>query len=118
MAESFEITWEKGQVEVPVLHLRGRLDAAGAKEMHEAVLHSLKIEGNTNLVIDLAGVEFVASTGLATFLLMTEEFFEVQGNLVFANATPTVMQVISLLNIDQFLKLEDSVEAATGLIGV
>lgn len=118
MSESFEISWETNAYPVPVMRLSGRLDAAGAKEMHEAALVSLKKEGNTDLVIDLAGLEFVASTGLATFLLMTEEFYEVQGTLVFANATPTVMQVIALLNIDQFLKLEDSVEAAIGLIEV
>lgn len=118
MANSLQLTWETATVPVPVLRLQGRLDANGAKEMHEAALTSLKNDGITNLVIDLAEVEFVASTGLATFLLMTEEFFEAQGTLVFVNATPTVMQVISLLNIDQFLKLEDSLESAFGLIGV
>ena len=39
------------------------------------------------------------------FLLLTEEVGEMDGTIVFANATPSVMQVISLLNIDQFLKL-------------
>ena len=118
MADQFEFTWETTTVPVPVLRLRGRLDAGGAQKMHEAALSSLRDADNSNLVVDLAGVEFVASTGLATFLLLTEEFTEVLGTIVFVNATPAVMQVISLLNIDQFLILETSEEAAFGLIGV
>lgn len=116
MAGHLELAWDGGAADVPVLQLRGRLDAAGAKEMHEAAISSLLNDGKKNLVVDLAGVDFVASTGLATFLLLTEEFAEAKGTIVFVSATPAVMQVISLLNINQFLKLEDSAEAAFGLI--
>ena len=116
MADQLELAWETESVPIPVLRLRGRLDAAGARKLHEVALASLKDAGELNLVVDLAGVEFVASTGLATFLLLTEEFAEVQGTIVYVNATPAVMQVISLLNIDQFLALETSQEAAFGLI--
>ncbi len=118
MSEQLEMSWETGSHPVPLLSLKGRLDSAGAKRMHESVLASRKENGEKNLVIDLAGVEFVASTGLATFLLLTEEYCEIHGTIIFANATPAVMQVISLLNIDQFLTLETSVEAAMGAIGV
>ena len=103
---------------VPVLRLRGRLDAAGAQTLHVKALASLKESGERNLVVDLAEVDFVASTGLATFLLLTEEFTEAHGTIVFANATPAVMQVISLLNINQFLNLENSEDAAIDRIGV
>ena len=84
--------------------------------LREAALTSLKDAGERHLVVDLAGVEFVASTGLATFLLLTEEFADVPGLVVFVNAAPSVMQVITLLNITQFLKLETSEEAAFELI--
>lgn len=117
MTNSLQITWEKETYPVPVLRLKGRLDADGANEMHNAAVEFLKTEGKADLVVDLAEVNFVASTGMATFLLMSEEFSEVQGTLVFANATPTVRQVISLLNIGQFLEIEDSLETAFGTIG-
>lgn len=117
MVDQLELTWETGSIPAPILHLRGRLDTAGAKQLREAALVSLKDSGESNLVVDLAEVDFVASTGLAIFLLLTEEFVEAKGIIVFVNATPAVMQVISLLNIDQFLKLETSAEAAFALIG-
>lgn len=118
MADQIKIDWEKKSTPVPVMRLNGRLDANGAKQLHEAAMESLKNDNEKNLVVDLAEVAFVASTGLATFLLLTEEYAEVQGTIVFVNATPAVMQVITLLNINQFLKLEESVEAAFGLVGV
>ncbi len=118
MADQLKIVLETGSTPVPVLRLDGRLDAIGAKQLHEAAMNSLKSDNEKNLVVDMAKVEFVASTGLATFLLLTEEFAEVEGTIVFVSATPSVMQVITLLNIDQFLKLEDSVEEAISLVGV
>ena len=116
MAEQLNLIWETGTTPVPVVRLQGRLDADGAQQLREAALASLKESGEPNLVVDLAGVEFVASTGLATFLLLTEEFADAPGTVVFVNAAPSVMQVITLLNIGQFLKLEDSQEAAFALI--
>lgn len=116
MSDQLKLTWEKDSGPFPVLQLQGRLDVAGAQQFHEEAMTSLKDDGELNLVVDLAGLEFVASTGLATFLLLTEEYTEVQGTIVYANATPAVMQVISLLNIEQFLKLETTREAAFGLI--
>ena len=117
MSNHLEMVWDKGSKPVPVLHLKGRLDAAGAKKLHEASMSSLKEDNQKWLVVDLAGVDFVASTGLATFLLLTEEYAEVKGTIVFVGATPAVMQVITLLNIDQFLKLEVSLEKAFDLVG-
>ena len=117
MAEQLEFAWETNPSPVPLLRLRGRLDAAGAQRLHEIALDFIKEAESSNLVIDLAGVEFVASTGLAIFLLLTEEFSEISGSIVFVNATPAVKQVISLLNIDQFLKLEPSEQDAFALVG-
>ncbi len=117
MAELLSITLESDSVPVPVLHMKGRLDADGSVQFREAARAFLRQTDKPNLVVDLAGLEFVASTGLATFLLLTEEFVEVQGTIVFANAIPAVMQVLSLLNIDQFLTLATSEEVAFGMIG-
>lgn len=117
MNKRLDISWESESVPVPVLRLKGRLDADGAQQLREAALASLKTDGVPNLVVDLGGVEFVASTGLATFLLLTEEFADVPGKIVFVNAAPAVMQVIALLNISQFLKLAPTEAAAFTLIG-
>ncbi len=117
MADQLELTWEPNPSTAPLLRLKGRLDVLGTERLRDEARRSLQVDGRVNLVVDLAGLEFVASTGLATFLLLTEEFTEVQGTIIFANATPAVKQVISLLNIDQFLNLAASEETAMEMIG-
>jgi anti-sigma B factor antagonist len=118
MADQLKLNMEGGKTPAPVLKLSGRLDVAGAKQLHAVAMASLKADQKKNLVVDLAGVEFVASTGLATFLLLTEEYAEVGGTIVFVSATQAVLQVINLLNINQFLQLERSVDEAFALMCV
>lgn len=118
MADQIQFAWESESVRIPILRLSGRLDVSSAELLREQARTALESEGRPTLIVDLSGLEFVASTGLATFMLLTEEFAERDGSIVFAGPTAAVSQVIALLNIDQFLKLEDSEEAAIRLIGV
>ncbi len=117
MADQLTMTWEPNPVSIPVLRLKGRLDVVGANQLRDEARRSLQIAGELNLVVDLADLQFVASTGLATFLLLTEEYAEVGGTIVFAKAIPAVIQVILLLNIDQFLKLAQTEASAFEMIG-
>lgn len=111
MSKEFTLNKDTSSGLTPVLRLQGRLDADGAMTLRETAL-KLKEEGNTQLIVDLSGLEFVASSGLGTLLLLTEEFTDVGGNIVFVAPTSDVLQVINLLNIDQFLTLVDSEEDA------
>lgn len=111
MSDQLEITLGTGRDDVPVLRLRGRIEAPGAQRLRErcAELHD---SGCSRLVIDLDGVTFVASSGLGTFLLLTEEFRSAGGKLVLAAPRTGVTQVLELLNLDQFLEISPSIEGA------
>ena len=111
MSKQFTITQDKDNETIPVLHLSGRLDADGAYTLRTRVLE-FKERGHTRVVIHLAELEFVASSGLGTFLLLTEEFLDVGGSISFVAPSPDVRQVISLMNLDQFLNLVDTEEEA------
>ena len=111
MSNQFTLNQDTSSGMTPVLRLAGRLDADGAMTLRETAM-KLKDEGNTQLIVNLSGLEFVASSGLGTLLLLTEEFTDIGGNIVFVEPTSDVLQVINLLNIDQFLTLVDSEEEA------
>jgi len=98
-----------------ILQLKGRLETVAAHELRDAA-HEILSNGDHNLVLNLAEVEFVSSTGLGTFLLLTEEFNEAGGRVILAEPSRAVLEVVSLLNLDQFLNVEDSVEEALALI--
>ncbi|MBU8869428.1 MAG: STAS domain-containing protein [Gemmatimonadales bacterium] len=114
MSKRFTITQDKENNSTPILHLAGRLDADGAHALRTRVLE-LKERGSTRIIVHLAELEFVASSGLGTFLLLTEEFLDVGGSISFVAPSPDVRQVISLMNIDQFLNLVDTEEQALEL---
>ena len=111
MSKEFTITRDKGNQSVPVLRLAGRLDADGAHALRRTVME-IKERGQTQVIVHLSELEFVASSGLGTFLLLTEEFLDVNGTISFVAPNPDVRQVISLMNIDQFLTLVDTEEEA------
>ena len=111
MSKQFTITQESDNNGVPVLRLAGRLDADGAHALRAKALE-FKERGHTRVIVHLADLEFVASSGLGTFLLLTEEFLDVGGSIVFVAPSTDVRQVISLMNIDQFLNLVDTEEEA------
>lgn len=111
MSKQFTLDQDTSSGMAPVLRLSGRLDADGAMILRDTAM-KLKNEGNTQLIVNLSGLEFVASSGLGTLLLLTEEFTDVGGNIVFVAPTSDVLQVINLLNIDQFLTLVDCEEDA------
>lgn len=117
MYEGLEISRVAETGSVPVLNLQGRLDASGAQLLRERCL-ALREEGSLTLVIDLTGVSFVASSGLGTFLLLTEEFANAGGKVIFAAPCESVQRVISLLNLDKFLEIERSVDAALTTVEV
>jgi anti-anti-sigma factor len=111
MSDKLEITLGNGQNDVPVLRLRGRIEAPGAQQLRERCTE-LHESGCSHLVLDLDGVTFVSSSGLGTFLLLTEEFRSAGGKLVLAAPRSGVTQVLELLNLDQFLEISPSIEGA------
>ena len=117
MYDQIEITQTKERNGIPLLKLEGRLDASGAQRLR-GICQDLREAGEISVVIDLAEVEFVASSGLGTFLLLTEEFRESGGSVIFAAPSPAVLDVVALLNLDQFLHMEETLDAALGAVEV
>jgi anti-anti-sigma factor len=51
-----------------ILGLHGEIDIASAPELENALAGPLAVPGEARIVIDLAAVEFIDSTGLATLI--------------------------------------------------
>ena len=99
MSKRFTITQDKENNSTPILHLAGRLDADGAHALRKQVLE-LKERGSTRIIVHLAELEFVASSGLGTFLLLTEEFLDVGGSISFVAPSPDVRRDLGVSRVD------------------
>jgi anti-anti-sigma factor len=111
MYEPFEIVRDDKAGPLPVLHLKGRLEAEGAQRLRQ-LCQSIRQEGHGELVVGLKDVSFVSSSGLGAFLLLTEEFREGGGQIVFAAPSQILMDAVNLLNLGEFLQIAPSLESA------
>ena len=93
---------------VTVLRLQGQLDARAASEL-TARCTVVRGQGR-HIVLNLAAVSFIASSGVGALLALVEECRQSHTCLRLAEVPPAVDSVIRLLNLDQFLSI-DATEA-------
>ncbi len=78
------------------------LDVAGAAKLEKELLHAQPEDGE--VVVDLSGVKFLASSGLRVLLKQAQRLGREQATLVAANPNKTVREV---LDMSGFSKLID-----------
>ena len=97
-----------------VLRVTGRLDARSAPVLTARCVE-VRNQGR-HLVLTMAGVSFIASSGIGALLALVEEFRQSESRLRLAAISPAVESVVRLLNLDQFLTIDATeAEATTAL---
>lgn len=98
-----------------VLHLRfdgvESLESANALSVKNAVVG--RIDGSCDVVIDLSGVAFIDSAGVASLVSMFKATRLRGKHLRFARVGPEVASVLRLVKLDQIFEIHPDVESAT-----
>ncbi|GAA2823109.1 STAS domain-containing protein [Kitasatospora sp. CM 4170] len=94
-----------------VVPLSGDLDDFAAREVTR-LLDVLVAGGTVRVVVDLAAVGFVDSTGLNTLLAAARRARDGQGELRLAGAVPRVRDVLDLSGVSAVLPLYPDAAAA------
>ena len=95
-----------------VAHLTGRLDIASAADAKRAFGEAIA-EGNPRLIVDLAGVSFIDSSGLSTLVSGLRTARQAGGDLRIAAAGSQPAALFALTSLDQVFRLYPSVDEAT-----
>ena len=111
MSNQFEITQARTEEPLAVLRLKGRIEHAAATELRSAC-SKLRDDGYSELVINLADVPFVSSSGIGLLVMISDRFMRIGGSVRFACLPTPVMDVMKLLHIDRYLNFYDSEENA------
>lgn len=114
MLDRFAIE-ESAHGRASVLRVAGRLDARNAQTLSERCQAALQ-GGRAHVVLNLAAVPFIASSGIGTLLALTETFQEAGGGLRIAAPSDGVRSVVDLLNIGQFLNMDATEEAGLAAV--
>ncbi|MDG9672868.1 STAS domain-containing protein [Micromonospora sp. DH14] len=94
-----------------VLEVRGELDMATSRQLREA-LQRLVDSGDRQVVVDLAAVGFMDSSGLGALVVMFKALRDAGGRLCLAAVQPAVRNVLTVTSVDQVIDIYDSVPAA------
>jgi anti-anti-sigma factor len=102
---------EDRRADVVVLALSGKLDATMAKGFEEKILAVID-SGAQRLVVDLAQLEYVSSSGLRVFLLAGKRLQARQGKIGLCALKDHVRQVFDLAGFSSILPIYGSREEA------
>lgn len=94
-----------------VVRLSGSAGMTSADDLDKAV-RMIKVRRPRSLVIDLAGLTFIASIGLSLLLSLQAALKIDGGSLRIAGASPNIAEVVRRCRLDRILPLYTSVDEA------
>ncbi|MCX6921794.1 MAG: STAS domain-containing protein [Verrucomicrobia bacterium] len=89
---------------VSVCRIEGRLDGQGAAVL-EAHAQQRISAGETRLVLDMSGVDYISSAGLRCLLIIAKKAQGVNGRFALCCLAPMVLNVMNLSGFQQLLKI-------------
>src|SRR5262245_27577667 len=114
MDDDFGIERGETHGKTVVLRVRRRLDAKTALRLLERAMPFAGM--GRSLVLTLTGVTFMASSGIGVLLAVAQAFQDRKGSLRVVSPSAAVISVVKLLNLDPFLKIDATEEAALAAI--
>jgi anti-sigma B factor antagonist len=110
MAENLILeTDERG--DLTVIAVKGEVDLYTAPSLKERIA-DLVSGGKSKLAVDLAGVEFMDSTGLGVLIGALKRCKEAGGSLSLVAPREPVIKVLSITGLDKVFSIHDDVERA------
>jgi anti-sigma B factor antagonist len=95
----------------PVVRVAAEIDVATAPALDTAMQEQVDA-GHDVLVLDLAGVTFLDSSGLGLFVAHHKTLRRRGGSVRLANASSRVLKVLTVTGLDQVFPVYPSVQAA------
>lgn len=93
-----------------LFRLAGLLDAFSEPTFRK-VLDKYVEEGPFNIILDLSQIDFIDSSGIGALVQIAKKIQNSGGSLQLIT-NPRVMQTVKMVRLEQFFKLQPSVEAA------
>lgn len=90
-----------------VVGIVGELDCSTAAILEERLDDLLSAQGNLTIVLDLAEMTFVDSSGLSVFVTAFRHLRERGGTLCLRRPTASTMKVFAITGLDRVLDIDD-----------
>lgn len=102
---------------ITVIQLAGELDAYTAARFKEVMVDAIE-DGGENLIVSMADVEYIDSSGLGALVGGLKRVSERRGKIVILSAQPQVRKVFEITGLERVFPLfDDEDEAVAALQG-
>ena len=95
----FELAEESPGEGAHIIRVRGEIHVSTAPEFAQRLSGAIE-SGRTAIVLDMAGVEFIDSTGLSVLLNGLRLVNQMQGRMAIVCANPTVLRLFQITSLD------------------
>jgi anti-anti-sigma factor len=99
-----------------VIAPEGRVESASSGELERLVVSRIDA-GETRLVLDLSGVDYISSAGLRVLLMAAKRLKEPRGRLVLCGMGPSVRTVLELAGFLPLFAVATSRDEALARLG-
>jgi anti-sigma B factor antagonist len=96
---------------VTVAQLFGEIDTVDTEGLAES-LATIVAAKPENLILDFAGVRYVASMGISLLLTVARDMRKAKARLLIAAVTPAVQMVLDTVHLGAAIPIEPTVDAA------
>jgi len=87
-----------------LIEVSGRVDSMTANQLGEALANPID-DGHVNIVLDLAGVDYMSSAGLREIIAALKKVKRASGDLRIAQPSSRVMAVFEMAGIDTLVRI-------------
>ncbi len=94
-------------VDFVTLSLKGRLDITSSTSLKDDVLRHVQ-KGRKNLILNLAQVDFINSSGLGTLVSILKEVKLAKGRLVLSNLASYVREIFEITQLSNIFEIFES----------
>ena len=101
--------------EIRMIKLSGKLDIIGTGEI-ETKFTGYCSGDNVRVIVDLSGVNFLASIGIRLLMLTAKSVNKRGGKMVIINPIPDVQQVLEVTGIPAIIPIYSSFESAETIL--
>ncbi|MFQ5693690.1 MAG: STAS domain-containing protein [Nitrospinota bacterium] len=95
-----------------LVRVSGEVDMSNSPKMRDSLMDLTK-KGISTIVIDLAGVNYMDSSGIATLVEGLQETMSYGGKFRLAGLSPKVQQVFELARLQEVFEIFPDVAGAT-----
>ncbi|MGH2942581.1 MAG: STAS domain-containing protein [Solirubrobacteraceae bacterium] len=102
----FELAEESSDAGAHIIRVSGEIHVSTAPEFAQRLSGAID-SGKTAVVLDMAGVEFIDSTGLSVLLNGLRLVTQMHGRLALVCTNPTVLRLFQITSLDTTFDIVD-----------